>query len=64
VDVEAPECRFRRSEAAEKVESRAVLRLWRRVGSSQGRGMKRPCAVLGSEAPKTGEAGGVMSASL
>jgi hypothetical protein len=42
VDVETPECRFRRSEAAEKVESRAVLRLWRRVGSSQGRGMKRP----------------------
>jgi hypothetical protein len=38
----APECRFLRSEAAEKVESRAVLRLWRRVGSSQGRGMKRP----------------------
>jgi hypothetical protein len=64
VDVETPECRFRRSEAAEKVESRAVLRLWRRVGSSQGRGMKRPCAVFCSEALKTGEVGGVMSASL
>jgi hypothetical protein len=44
--VDAPECRFLRSEAAEKVESRAILRLWRKVGSSQGRGMKRPFAVF------------------
>ena len=47
--IEAPECRFWRLEAAEKVEFRAVLRRWRRVGSSQGRGMKRPCVVGSSD---------------
>lgn len=61
---EAPECRFLRSVAAEKVESRAVLRLWRRVGASHGRGIKRPSIVFGSEVPKTGDVGGVMSVSL
>lgn len=61
---EAPEWRFLRSVAAEKVESRAVLRLWRRVGSSQGRGIKRPSIVFGSEIPNTGEVGGVISVSL